>query len=381
MRKIETMSEFAVVNKLPPNKTVVFRTPFEGDDVLVRTGCSPEISSFFQCVLHSCSNSMKEKHRMKLVRSFQESLTAKKDRESWEKIDEGVIAKNAVKEKCSDIILNCYRFFKNDPNARGNATHRVIKNLVGEDEKLFERYKLITELIPLKEGFEKQILSNAYDESIGKKFYMLNERIIKNANSYIKKKKEVKSLPKDKSERIRELVRKFVTAVLKEAEEEAFKSFVACSDNLVEDIDASTISAISKQFNCDIYMISKKNRMPYLSPQTVDNLKGRKSIMILCINKNEYEILGKLLPGNSIQREFDQSDPIIRKINTFLVNPEKVFKEFNDLVKYLPKEYQNTDSSSNSDEDSDEDSDKDSDEDSDKDSDKDSEEESDEDSD
>jgi hypothetical protein len=106
--------------------------------------------------------------------------------------------------------------------------------------------------------------------------------------------------------------------------------------------------------------------MPYLSPQSIENLKGRKSIMILCINKDQYEILGKLLPGNSIQREFDHSDQLIRKLHTFLVNPENIFKEFNDLVKYLPKEYQNTESSSDSDEeDSDEDSEEDSDEDSD----------------
>jgi hypothetical protein len=370
------MSEFTVVKNLAPNKTVVFRTPFEGDDVLVRTGCSPEISSFFQCVLHSCSNSMKEKQRIKLVRRFQESLASKKDRQSWEKIDDGFLAKTAVKEKITDIILNCYRFFKNDSKARGNATHRVIKNLVGEDEKLFERYKLIPDLIPLIEGFEEKIISNAYDESKGLKISILNEKIIKNTNSYIKKKKEVKSLSKHKSQRICELVSKFVTEVLKEAEEEAFKSFVASSDNSSDDIDSSTISTISNQFNCDIYIISKKNRMPYLSPQSIENLKGRKSIMILCINKDQYEILGKLLPGNSIQREFDHSDPLIRKLHTFLVNPEKIFKEFNDLVKYLPKEYQNTESSSDSDKDSDEeDSDE---EDSDEDSDKDSEEDSDE---
>jgi ribosomal protein S17E len=347
------MSEFAVVKKLPPNKTVVFRTPFEGEDVLVRTGCYSEISSFFQCVLHSCSNTIKEKRRMKLVHRFQESLLAKKDRESWEKIEDAV---TAFKEKISDIILNCYRFFKNDPTARGNATHKVIKNLVGEDEKLFECYKLIIDLIPLTEGFEEKILSDAYDDSNKHTISILTEKIIKNANSYIKNKKEVKSLSKQKSKRICELVCNFVTTVLKEAEEEAFKSFVAESKNLVRDIDSCIISSISKQFNCDIYIINAENRMPYLSPQTVDNLKGRKSIMLLCINKDEYEILGKLLPGNSIQREFDQSDPIIRKINTFLVNPEKVFKECNDLVKYLPKEYQNTDSEEDSEESSEENS-------------------------
>ena len=371
------MSEFSVVNKLPPNKTVVFRTPIEGEDVIVRTGCSSELSSFFQCVLHSYSNSMKEKTRMKHLRIFQERLEGKKDRESWEKMDDGFIAKTAFKEKIIDIMLNCYRFFKNDPKARGNATHRVIKNLVGEDEKLFESYKIITEIIPLTKGFEEKIISKAYDKSKGQKIFMLKQAIIKNADSYVKKTKEVVYLSKNKSKYVRELVNKFVTEVLKEAEEEAFKSFVDSFENLESDTDADTICNISNQFNCDIYMISAKTRMPYLSPQTLDNLKGRKSIMVLCINKDQYEILGKLLPGNSIQREFEKSDPIISKIHTFLVNPEKVSKEFNDLVKYLPKEYQNTDSNTESNSESSNDSDKDSEEDSDEDSDKNSDEDSD----
>ena len=365
MRKIKTMSKFAVVNKLPPNKTVVFRTPIEGEDVIVRTGCSPELSSFFQCVLHSCSNSMKDKTRMKHVSRFQESLAGKKDRESWEKIDGGLFAKTAFKEKISNITLNCYRFFKNDPKARGNSTHRVIKNLIGEDEKLFESYKIITELIPFTKGFEEKIISKAYDKSNGQKIFMLNQAIIKNADSYVKKTKEVESVSKNKSKYLRELVSKFVSAILKEAEEEAFKSFVADSENSAADIDAYTISNISDQFKCDIYMINAETRMPYLCPQTVDNLKGRKSIMVLCINKDQYEILGKLLPGNSIQREFEKSEPIISKIHTFLVNPEKVSKEFNDLVKYLPEEYQNTDSNSDSNSDSEEESDEESEEDSD----------------
>ena len=362
------MPEFTVVKKLAPNKTVVFRTPIEGEDVLVRTGCASDVSSFFHCVHHSCSKeyySMNDKEREKLVRRFRSSIVGKIDRQTWEEMDGGFIAKTAYKENINDIILNCYRFFKDDPKARGNATHRVIKTLIGEDEKLFERYKLITELIPVTEGFKETIISDAYDENEGVSFSMLNEAIIKNADSYVKRRKEVKSVSKDKSKYIRGLISKFITAVLKEAEEEAFKSFVAGSEKLAEDIDAYTISVVSKKFNCDIYMINANNRMPYLKPQTVDNLKGlkvkkggkeRKAIMILCINKDQYEILGKLLPGNCIQREFDQSEPIIRKIHTFLVNPERVSKEFSELVQYLPEEYQNTDSSSDSEEDSEQDS-------------------------
>jgi hypothetical protein len=140
-------------------------------------------------------------------------------------------------------------FFKNDPKARGNATHRVIKNLVGEDQKLFESYKIITELIPFTKGFEEKIIAKAYDKSKDQKISMLKQAIIKNADSYVKKTKEVVYLSKTKSKYVRELVNKFVIEVLKEADEEAFKSFVDSSENLECDIDSDTISNISNQFN------------------------------------------------------------------------------------------------------------------------------------
>jgi hypothetical protein len=50
---------------------------------------------------------------------------------------------------------------------------------------------------------------------------------------------------------------------------------------------------------------------------------------------------------------------------TFLVNPEKILKQFKDLVEYLPEQYKkeisDSDSDKNSDSDSDENSDSDSD--------------------
>ena len=341
------MIESAKLKILLPNKTVVFKSPIEGDDVLVRSGTSSESSSFFHCILHSYSKeypSMNAKERIKLVRRLCSSLSSKVDRETWEDMDGGLISKNSFKENVTDIFLNCYRFLNDDPKAKGHSTHRVIKNLIGDNEKSLEAYKLVTELIPLVDGFEKIILPNAYDKSENKKISDVSESIIKEANFYLKQKKDIKSISQEKSEYVREIVRKFITACLKEADEEAFKKFVSFSQNITDNIDVYTISLVSKRFKRDIYFLDSRNRMPYIHSNITENLKKRKSIIVLCLEGGYYEIVGKLLPGNCIQREFDHSDTIIQKLYTFLVNPEKVSDTFKDLVEYLPEKYRKTDS-------------------------------------
>ena len=61
---------------LPVNKTVVFYSPIEGNDVLVRTGTIAEGSCFFHSLLHAYSKeyiSMDIKVRMKFVKKLRSS--------------------------------------------------------------------------------------------------------------------------------------------------------------------------------------------------------------------------------------------------------------------------------------------------------------------
>ena len=362
------MTKLGKLKQLPINKTVVFRSPIEADDVLVRSGIISDSSSFFHCLLYAYSKeypSMDNKERIDFVQRFRSSITGKVNRESWQEMDGGMIAKIPFQENMSDIILNCYRFLCNDQRAKGNSTHRVIKTLIGNDEKNIDVYKLISELIPLKDGFEKNIIPSSED----KKFSELQDKIIKNSIIYINKKKEIKSVSHEKAEYIRNCVCKFVSTVIKEASDEAFKDYVEGRKNLFDNIDTYTINIVSKRFKRDIYFLDSKYRMPYNNSATNEHLKGRKSIVVLCLGGNQYEIIGKLLPGNHIQREFEHTDPIIQKMYTFLVNPEKVSRKFPELIKYLPDEYKELDSDKNSDKNSDNDSDKNSDNDSDNDSD------------
>ena len=54
---------------LSPNKTVVFYSPIEGDDILVRTGILEDECNFLHCILYSYSSdyiNMEEKERKKI---------------------------------------------------------------------------------------------------------------------------------------------------------------------------------------------------------------------------------------------------------------------------------------------------------------------------
>jgi hypothetical protein len=362
--------------QLQPDKTVVFKSPIQGDSVLVRTGNDGSWLSFFQSVLHSCSKNyscMSTEEKIKFVENFRNDIISKIDIKSWEEIDKGLTSKLLFIENMNDILFNCCLFLENNSKAKGKATYQVIKNLSGENEKSLEIYKLIVKMIPYKEGFKKKILPNAYTKSKNKNISDICEAIINETTTYIKNKKCLIDI---------QAIRKFLLTIFKEAEDQAFKTFVSNLQNSKKDVDENIVSLVSNHFKRDIYFLNYKNRMPYMHCQTTKKLKKQKSIILFCFGKGRYEIIGKLLNNNFIQREFDFDDIIIKKMYMFLVNPEKIQTNFKDLVQYLPqKGKKNSDSEEESGKDSGKDSEENSEEDSEEDSEEHSEEDSEEDSD
>jgi len=326
---------------LPANKTVVFWSPLDSDEVLVRTGTIGDGSCMFHSLLYAYSKeytSMDTSGRMQFVRRLRASMAGKIDRENWEQIGGGLIAKIPFQEKVNYILTNLYLFLAEDNRARGRSTRHVIKNLTNEDAQELDTYQVITELIPLEEGFEQQILPKAYANS-DDKIADCCKAIITETLHFLNNTEEIKSIEPKVAEYIREMTRKMMDAIIKEAEDSAFKEYVKGLENVAESIDTYTIELISDRFNRDIYFLDSKTRMPYNICQTVDSLKKRKSIIVLWIGGNHYEVVGRLLPGNRVQREFTHDDPLIQKMYTFLVKPETVAEKYPELNPYLPREY------------------------------------------
>ena len=142
------------------------------------------------------------------------------------------------------------------------------------------------------------------------------------------------------------------------AEDSAFKSYIKALHNVNMDMDLFQVEVVSERFRRDIYFIDGKTRMPYSISATADNIKNRKALVVVWVGGNHYEIVGRLLPGNKIQREFPIGDPFIEKLRTFLFYPERVEDNFPELVQYLPRNYRpHTGDSPRRDSDSEEESD------------------------
>jgi hypothetical protein len=322
---------------LPVNKTVVFNSPIEGDDVLVRTGIITEGHSYFHAILHGYSKDyvyMNKKDRINFVRKLRASMVGRIDKESWEEMGGGIIAKVPFQEMLSKVLFNFEKFLNDkEQKIKGRATRKTVKILITNDEEL-EVYKIIISLVPISKIIDT-ILSKAYNKGEDKLIKDNINLIIEEGQNYFNNLEEIKLINKEKREYLRNVFSIFLKVICNEAYKETFKEYVKGLENTKEDIDTYSIDFISERFDRNIYFMNDSNRLPTNNLFVENTIKNRKSIILICVSKKHYEVVGRLLPGNKIQREFDYDDPLIKKINMFLQNPEKIRYEYPDLQEHL----------------------------------------------
>ena len=128
------MQEFKQIKELPVNKTVVFCSPLEGSDVLVRTGTISENSFFLHAFLHGFSKdyiNMKKDERIRFTRRLKASMSGKLDIDAWEENGDGIIAKIPFIEIFFELINNfidfLYSYEDESIKIKGRCNRRIIK--------------------------------------------------------------------------------------------------------------------------------------------------------------------------------------------------------------------------------------------------------------
>jgi hypothetical protein len=214
---------------------------------------------------------------------------------------------------------------------------KMCKNLL-TDKKDTEAYQILCEIVPL-EDIEKKVLPPAYEkcgeQPISKCREIVREELRTLLDNALNK--LGKALDKTKGKFLTDKMVALCDAVTENAEQMAYKIFSKGLKDVTISVDPFTIGILAEKFNRDIYFIDSRTRMPYIFANK-ENIKGRKSIVIMWVGGFHYEIIGKLLPGNRIQRQFEQDDPLIKRINTFLYRPEVLSEQYPNLVPYLTKE-------------------------------------------
>jgi hypothetical protein len=288
------------------NKSVTFYSPLEDqDETMVRTGT---LGPIIHSILHACSKEYVAKNNDNRKQYAKDLLKSILDEKGWVKTNEG---KKLTHDNIVEIVEGFYEYVNDDESPDSKIVKKVIKKL-NATEKI-SVYRLITELIPVNEMLK-----------------------IDNIINFLNNTGEMQKLPQEKSNFIRDIVQDFINITTKVATHNAFKSY---REN-INISDPEVITLLSQYFECDIYIINDKDRIPY-------HLEGngdQKSIIILSIAK-DYEIVGRLLPGNKIQREYETNDKLIKKIRMFLNDPETIKKEYPELSPYIKSQISKTDDS------------------------------------
>lgn len=294
-------SHYEKLEILPVGKTVVFYSPIEGEDDLVRTGVLSEGSSLFHAMLHAYSRdyvSMDSKGRIKFADKLQQGLIKDID---WKK--ESV---KEIEETVGVLMNEFYDFIVNDKEEIPDSIKKIVKNVIKSEEDI-QIFTLITELLPSPEITEEKLALVLDDFG--------------------------DSLSSDRRKVITLYFKKLLEDVTHRSEKSVYKTY--------KPSDSRMISLLSKKFKRDVYILDGKGRMPIPSQDST----GVVSNILLHID-DHYEIVGRLLSNQRIQRDFEADDTLIERIKTYLFEPEKISTFYPKLNKYLPKkspEYSDSD--------------------------------------
>jgi len=275
------MTTFEQLLPLAENKTTVFYSPIEGRDVLVRTGTVEE-DSLLRSVLRSHSKEyikLDEPGRQKEIAKLQKKLNKKED----------------SLEKISNLLLSVYQ-----KKEEGNVL--INKLCTSKTDK--EAYDILLDMVPF-ETVKKEVLTE-------------KDQILPTAQKYLLK--VMSGLDNKRKKFFLQKVTDLFTLILETA----------------SPTEKPLLSRLSDNLKRDLYFLDSKSRLP-CSETSKDDIQNRKSIILLKLG-SRYEVVGRLLPGNHIQREFETNDPIIRKINMLLFKPEMIQENYPTLLPYLKTE-------------------------------------------
>ena len=329
------------VDTIEEKHEFVYTLGVEDDHSYVVEGLVVE-NCFFHALLHAYSKeyaSMDIKGRLKFVQKLRASIARKVDKERWENLSNGLIAKIPFQENVNTLLSDFYRYVARGKSGRTKSVRKVIRNVIDDEKQDIGAYKLITEMIPIDTGFEKTILPSAYDKCAEEVISKCKTTVVQFAvNYYIKEFKKLEGqLEPERVDFYIGKLEKLVQEIVDEAENSAYTEYIESLRDSSMEVDSYTIGLISDKFNRDIYFIDARTRMPYRDTGK-ENIKKRKSIIVMWTGGCHYEIVGRLLHGNKIKREFDHKDPLIKCVYTYLYRPRRVPDEYPNLTSFLPKE-------------------------------------------
>lgn len=325
---------------LPVNKTVVYYSPCEDTDILVRTGTIADNSCFFHSLLHAYSKdyvSMDKKGREGLVKRLRQTLDTTINTKQWEKVSSNTVVKIPFQERVNRLLSDLYRYVLQNKKGKTKNGRQVIRQVV-KSEHDSETYSIIFEMLGQKEL--QQNISTIYNNTGDLPLSSVKEKILQSTKKYYENIVHSMGKKYKNSKQVKYCLEKLLTMmiiVLDEAEDHARIEYILSIKDTTNAVDKQTLQLIAKQLNRDIYVIDSKTGLP-IDEYGSSHIVGRKSIILLCIDNIHYEVIGRLVTEHKVQREFPSNDPLILKLKTFICEPKIALKKYPELFPHLTKE-------------------------------------------
>lgn len=319
------------LTKLPENKTTVFYSPIEGRDVLVRTGIQGDM---INAILYAYSKDyikLNDKKRKKLISKLTDGLKQKLYKTRWETASVNLLNKIPFQESVNKLFVEIYFYVQEGKKCRSDYGDKICKKIIGQER---ETYSIIFEIIPRE--IVTEILTAVWDRT--------TQDSIKSCKAVMETYFEehfsqVFSDMKDVEEKRKKFIQTKFNLLLSEifnvSEQQAYKKFIRNNKEESISLGLTSISDISNKFDRNFYFIDSKTRLPFPVHKPV-NL-ARKNIILMHVGDEHYEIVGRLLPENRVQREFDPSDALVKRLYMFLYDQEKIRDEYPYLIPYIGK--------------------------------------------
>lgn len=306
---------------LDSGKTVIFVTPISGyNNHLVRTGNIQEDKSLVHAILTAYSkdyflmdNNDKKDYYTKFIENIVDIQTYEANNENYTR----------YKEQINKFVEFIY---SDNQNNQDNLKNKTFKNILKQITKnpVFE---LIPEIIVKEDMLDILKLNSDLD------FSKYKDDVKHNIKNYLDSVEILNQVTDNKKvELIKKNIKHIMSIIIDDIKMDEFNLY---KNNLLFQDDFKLINTIMDKIQTNIYVIDSKNKLPH-NFNKLENNNYSKSIILIKLNST-YETIGLLLPKNKIQREFDSDNVIIKRLNTFLFEPNKIVSTYPDLLQYLEK--------------------------------------------
>lgn len=304
------------MNYLIFNKTCVIDTPIEGNNSMVRTGGTSfnendPFISFANALLHSNMKkygSIAESERMTKIQKLKDDI--------YKKIKNGEKFKQKLSsflEIVRETLSDFYKYLSSNDDLKLESNKKFSDRLLndGDNDKI-RLFKLLSEIITLEDFnkifkmTEKKWISN--DTCC---IFDYNKIIQKETVRFLMYQEFFEDVDKKKSD----FFVANIISMINELVKISFEKVVSDEKNFLSNcITKHKIDILSNYMDLNIVFLDYQTRQPFFLGTETNLNNNKKTVIIFSFDLKHFEIVGKHLPDDRIQRNFMPYDDIVKNI-------------------------------------------------------------------